>query len=211
MLASRRVLTHKFAGKIELPLLVPAFSSKGFGFDYTYDDKSDYIDNTTGKTWPNQGWRNKLTFDSEGKITNTREELSIILSGNMKLIHSPTSGTATYKMYHFPQEIFATIPLTISDCEKYKMEIQDSIEYQEIHESDDLFQAHCKGWFYAARGRPLTLNMIRACYDSKIGFLTPNEILLLKEKYGNEMYVTAGIDWGSNKSGKSYTVFIVLP
>jgi len=179
-------------------------------YDWEYDDKSDYVDSTTGKTWANQGWRNKLTFDSEGKITNTPEELSVILSGKLRLVHSPTSGTPTYKIYHFPQEIFATIPLTISDCGKYQMEIQDSVEYQEIHESDDLFQAHCKGWFYAARGRPLTLNMIRACYDSNIGFLTPNEIKALKEKYGNDMYVTAGIDWGSNKSGKSYTVFTVL-
>ena len=180
-------------------------------YDWEYDDITDYVDSVTGKIWPNQGWRNKLRYDSEeGKITNTSEELSIILSGKLRLIHSPTSGTPTYKIYHFPQEIFATIPLTISDCDKYKMEIQDSIEYQEIHESDDLFQAHCKGWFYAARGRPLTLNMIRKCYDSKIGFFTPMEIASLKEKYGNDMYVTAGIDWGSNKSGKSYTVFTVL-
>jgi len=179
-------------------------------YDWKYDNTTDYVDSVTGKIWPNHGWRNKLRYDSEGKIVNTTEELSVILAGKLRLIHSPTSGIATYKIYHFPQEIFATIPLTISDCDKYKMEIQDSIEYQEIHESDDLFQAHCKGWFYAARGRPLTLNMIRKCYDSTIGFLTPNEIKSLKEKYGNDMYVTAGIDWGSNKSGKSYTVFTVL-
>jgi len=179
-------------------------------YDWEYNDKSDYIDSVTNRIWKNQGWRNKLKFDDEGKIINTPEETSDILGGKLRKIHSPTSGVPTYKMYHFPQEIFATIPLTISDCEKYKMEIQDSIEYQEIHESDDLFQAHCKGWFYAARGRPLTLNMIRKCYNSKVGFLTPNEIKTLKEKHGNEMYVTAGIDWGSNKSGKSYTVFTVL-
>jgi hypothetical protein len=33
MLARRSVLTHPSAGEIELPLLVPAFSSKGFGFE----------------------------------------------------------------------------------------------------------------------------------------------------------------------------------
>jgi len=179
-------------------------------YDWVYDDKSDYVDSATGRVWANQGWRNKLKFDEDGTIINTPEETSDILRGTIRKIHSPTSGVSTYKIYHFPQEIFATIPLTISDCTKYKMEIQDSVEYQEIHESDDLFQAHCKGWFYAARGRPLTLNMIRKCYDSKIGFLTPNEIKALKEKHGNDMYVTAGIDWGSNKSGKSYTVFTVL-
>lgn len=179
-------------------------------YDWVYDDTSDYVDLVTNKIWPNQGWRNKLKFNEEGKITNTPEDVSYILKGKLRKIHSPTSGVPTYKIYHFPQEIFASIPLTISDCERYKMEIQDSIEYQAIHESDDLFQAHCKGWFYAARGRPLTLNMIRKCYDSKIGFLTPNEILTIKEKYGNDLTVTAGIDWGSNKSGKSYTVFTVL-
>lgn len=179
-------------------------------YDWEYDDKSDYTDDTTGKVWANQGWRNKLILDDDGKIINTPEELEKILSGKLRLVHSPTSGVATYKVYHFPQEIFAEIPLTISDCAKYKMEILDSIEYQEIHESEDIFQAHCKGWFYAARGRPLTLNMIRACYDKKQGFLTPNQILQLKQQYGNDLYVTAGIDWGSNKSGKSYTVFTVL-
>jgi len=179
-------------------------------YDWAYDDPTDYIDSVTGKVWKNQGWRNKLLFDDTGKITNTPEELSAILAGKLQLVHSPTSGVTTYKIYHFPQEIFPEIPLTISDCAKYKMEIQDSVEYQEIHESDDLFQAHCKGWFYAARGRPLTLNMIRACYDNSQGFLTPLQIKALKEKHGNLLTVTAGIDWGSNKSGKSYTVFTVL-
>ena len=179
-------------------------------YDWQYDDNSDYIDPITKRAWQNQGWRNKLKHDNTGKIINTPAELSKIMEGKLRLVHSATSGISTYKIYHFPQEIFAEIPLTISDCEKYHMEIQDSVEYQEIHESEDIFQAHCKGWFYAARGRPLTLEMIRKCYDSKIGFLTPNEIKELKNKYGTSLTVTAGIDWGSNKSGKSYTVFTVL-
>ena len=158
-------------------------------YDWVYDDKTPYVDKITGKKWPKQGWRHKLKLDDTGKITNTPEELSDILAGNLRKIHSPTSGVPTYKIYHFPQEIFPEIPLTISDCKKYHMEIEDSIEYQEIHESEDLFQAHCKGWFYAARGRPLTLEMIRSCYDSEIGFLTPRQIQKLKEEYGNDMYV----------------------
>jgi len=44
MLAARRTLTHKYAGKIELPLLIPAFSSKGFGFQYTFDGKDERND-----------------------------------------------------------------------------------------------------------------------------------------------------------------------
>lgn len=179
-------------------------------WDWVYDDKSDYVDSVTGKVWKGQGWRHKLIFDEDGKITNPKEELEKILAGKMVQIHEPTSGVTTYKMYHFPQEIFATIPLTISDCEKYKMEIDDSIEYQEIHESNDILQAHCKGWFYPARGRPLTLEMIRKCYDSSVGFLSPQEVKEIKVKMGSQMYVTAGIDWGSNKSGKSYTVLTIL-
>lgn len=179
-------------------------------YDWVYDDKSLYIDGTTNKEWINQGWRHKLKYDDTGKISNTPQELKEILKGEFKLIHSPTTGIATYKFYHFPQEIFASIPLTISDCAKYQMEIDDSIEYQAIHEADDIYQAHCKGWFYAARGRPLTLDMIRKCYDGKIGFLTPNQIKEIKEKYKNDVIIVAGIDWGSNKSGKSYTVFMIL-
>ena len=32
MLVRRSIITHPSAGRIELPLLVPAFSSKGFAF-----------------------------------------------------------------------------------------------------------------------------------------------------------------------------------
>jgi hypothetical protein len=179
-------------------------------YDWVYDDTSDYTDGKTGKVWPNQGWRHKLDFDEDGNVTNDKKDLNQILKGKMVKIHEPTSGVATYKMYHFPQEIFATIPLTISDCAKYKMEIDDSIEYQQIHESDDIYQAHCRGWFYPARGRPLTLEMIRKCYDKSKGFLSPAQILEIKKEFGNSVYVTAGIDWGSNKSGKSYTVLTIL-
>ena len=167
-----------------------------------------YVDRTTDKVWPKQGWRNKLTFDEYGIINNTPEELHTILAGKLVKIHSAINYPL-YKFYHFPQEIFAEIPLTISDSKRYQRSIDDSIEYQKIHESEDLFQAHCMGWFHAARGRPLTLSMIRKCHDDHIGFLTPNEIKLLKEKYKN-LVVTAGIDWGSNKIGKSNTVFTVL-
>lgn len=178
-------------------------------YDWRYDDTSDFIDETTGKTWPNQGWRHKLTFDEFGIINNTPQELKKILAGKLYKIHT-ANNDALYKFYHFPQEIFGEIPLTISDSKRYHRSIDDSIEYQEIHESDDLFQAHCKGWFHAARGRPLTLSMIRNCYDDHVGFLTPNEIKSLKEKHKNALVVTAGIDWGSNKVGKSNTVFTVL-
>ena len=178
-------------------------------FDWKYDDKSDYVDSVTGTVWQNQGWRNNLTFDEFGVINNTPKDLESILSGKMVKIHS-AFGDSLYKFYHFPQEIFATIPLTISDCKRYHMSIDDSIEYQKIHESEDIFQSHCMGWFYAGIGRPLTLAMIRKCYDDNIGFLSPSEILALKNQYKNELVVTAGIDWGSNKEGKSHTVFTVL-
>lgn len=179
-------------------------------YDWKYKDTSDYTDSTTGKVWPKQGWRHNLTFDKYGSITNTPQELKSILHGELVQIHSAYNDPI-YKFYHFPQEIFASIPLTISDCKRYNMDIDQSIEYQQIHESEDLFQAHCMGWFHAARGRPLTLDMIRKCYNHNIGFLTPNEILSLKEQYNNQIIVTAGIDWGSNRgTGKSHTVFTVL-
>lgn len=150
-------------------------------YDWKYTDTSDFTDDTTGKVWPNQGWRHNLTFDEYGKITNTNQELEKILDGKLIQIHSAINDPI-YKFYHFPQEIFASIPLTISDSKRYKVDIDQSVEYQQIHESEDIFQAHCMGWFHAARGRPLTLNMIRECYDDHISFLTPNEIKVLKEQ-----------------------------
>lgn len=178
-------------------------------YDWKYDDDSDFVDKITGNVWPNQGWRHKLNFDEFGIINNTSQELKKILSGKLQKIHT-ANNDSLYKFYHFPQEIFGEIPLTISDSKRYHRSIDESIEYQGIHDSDDLFQAHCMGWFHAVRGRPLTLSMIRYCYDDHIGFLTPNQIKSLKEKYKNTLVVTAGIDWGSNKIGKSSTVFTVL-
>jgi len=35
MLACRKSISHPLAGEIELPMLIPAFSSKGFGFHKT--------------------------------------------------------------------------------------------------------------------------------------------------------------------------------
>lgn len=178
-------------------------------YDWKYTDTSDFTDEITGKVWPNQGWRNNLTLNEDGQITNTTNELAKILDGELIQIHTAINDPI-YKFYHFPQEIFATIPLTISDSKRYKLDIDQSIEYQQIHDPEDTFQAHCMGWFHAARGRPLTLAMIRRCYDDHISFLSPGEIKLLKEQYKNELVVTAGIDWGSNRTGKSNTVLTIL-
>jgi len=178
-------------------------------YDWRYKDRSPFTDEKTGKKWNNQGWRHNLTFDESGIITNSTEQLETILDGELVKIHSAYND-AIYKFYHFPQEIFPTIPLTISDSKRYNRDIDQSIEYQQIHDPDDVFQAHCMGWFHAARGRPLTLDIIRKCYNDHVSFLTPNEIKSLKEKYKNALVVTAGIDWGSNREGKSNTVFTVL-
>lgn len=181
-------------------------------YDWKYADKSPYIDPETGKKWANQGWRHKLTFDEHGTITNTPEELSVILDGKLRKIHSATSGDgAIYKFYHFPQHIFGNIPLTISDAKyRYHTDIDQSIEYQKIHEDPDVYTAHCEGWFHKARGAPLNMDMIRKCYNESLSFLTPIQIAKLKQLHGKDLGVYAGIDWGSNREGKSNTAIVIL-
>lgn len=175
---------------------------------WIFDDSSDYTDEKTGRAYPGQGWRHKLKFDKKGDITNTPAQLKKILAG--KWI-SQEPNNEQYRGYWMPQDIFATIPLTINDAiTKYKMQPELSIEYQEKHYPKSMFMSHCRGMFYKANRRPITPEMVRKCYDHSLSLMTPDEIGALKQEKKNEILLFGGVDWGSGPAASSTVGSILI-
>jgi len=158
--------------------------------------------------YDNPYWREKLEFDSEGGISNSDDKLRSILSGSW-VANRPEH--TEYRGYHLPQPIFATIPLTIDDAVlKYKVRSKDSIEYQEMHSPHSILQSHCYGAFYKAERRPVTPDMVEACYVPYLSFLSGEQVRELKDIYGNEVRVLLGVDFGSGPAASKTVISIIL-
>ena len=176
-------------------------------YTWEYNDKSEYVDSTTGRRYPHQGWRHNLRFNEDGNIINTNEELEIILAG-----HWVAKGDedAPIHGYHMPQTIFATIPLTIHDAiHLYKTRPDDSIEHQEKHLPKSIYTSHTLGYFYAAKRRPITAELVASCITTNT-LLTGQQVKALKALHKNNLQVYQGIDWGSGPSASSTVGSIVL-
>jgi len=152
-------------------------------------------------------WREKLTFDGNGAITNTNDELKSFLAGSWK---SQKPENTQFRGYHLPQTIFPSIPLTIDDATtRYNVNPEFSIEYQRRYKMSSIYSSHCMGEFYKAERRPITPEMVEACYVRYLDFLTIDEVREIKSIFGNEVRVVAGIDWGSGPAA-SLTVGSVM-
>jgi hypothetical protein len=152
-------------------------------------------------------WREKLTFDSTGNISNDPDELRGILSG--RWIPQKPENTQ-YRGYHLPQGIYPTTPLTIeSAINDYHIAPDFSIEHQQRFTPKTIYLSHSLGEFYKADRRPITPEMVKAMYVREFDFLSGAEVKELKEIFGNEIRVLMGIDWGSGPSA-SQTVGTVM-
>ena len=150
-------------------------------------------------------WREKLKFDKEGYLKNKNPKK--VVSGKWVAKHPENKE---YRGYHMPQTIFARIPLTINDAVNlYKTRPENSIEFQEKYNPKSIVQAHVYGNFFKAMRRPITPEMVEACYDYTKALLTPKEISDLKKQYGTEILIFLGIDWGSGPAA-SKTVGTVI-
>lgn len=155
--------------------------------------------------YDDSNWRDKLEFDSKRNIIN--ENLEEILSGRW-VAQKP--GNTLFHGYHMPQTIFARIPLTIDDAiNLYHMQPQQSIEYQRKHNSKSIFIAHTLGEFYKADRRPITPEMVQACYAHWLTLLKPDEVIQLKEIYRNEIRIVMGIDFGSGKTSSTVVSIMI--
>lgn len=152
-------------------------------------------------------WRTKLKFDDKGYLCNEHPEN--LMSGKWV---SQKPENYEYVGYHMPQTIFARIPITIESALKdYKTRPENSIEYQERYNPPSIVAAHVHGTFYKALRRPITPAMVEACYDKSLSMLTGEQVTQLKSLHKGKLYVYAGNDWGSGKSGAGQTIaFIVI-
>lgn len=151
-------------------------------------------------------WREKLKFDDEGYLSNEHPEN--IVAGKW-VAQKPENNE--YRGYHMPQTIFARIPLTIHDAVNlYKTRPENSIEYQKKYNPTSIVEAHVYGNFFKAMRRPVTPEMVEACYDYTKALLTPKEIAALRQEYGKEILIFLGIDWGSGGTSASKTVGTVI-
>jgi len=149
-------------------------------------------------------WREKLKFDSDGNIINEHPEN--ILSGKW-IAQKPEN--ISYRGYHMSQEIFARIPLTIEDAiNLYHTQADQSIEFQQKHNGNSIYTSHTLGKFFKAERRPITPEMVQACYANWLTLFKPDEVKSLKKTYGNEIRVLMGIDFGSGTT--SLTVVSVM-
>lgn len=152
-----------------------------------------------------KNWREKLKFDDEGYLCNEHPEN--IVDGKW-VANYPENKE--YRGYHMPQTIFARIPTTINDAVNlYKTRPENSIEFQEKYNPKSIVSAHVYGEFYKAIRRPITPEMVEACYDYTISLLSPLEMQKIKREHKNEIIVFLGIDWGSGPAA-SKTVGAVI-
>ena len=152
-----------------------------------------------------KNWRQKLKFDDEGYLCNEHPEN--IVSGKW-IADYPEHKE--YSGYTMPQTIFARIPLTIKDAiELYKTRPENSVEFQEKYNPKSIVAAHVHGKFFKALRRPVTPEMVEACYDYTLSYLTGEEVKRIKAENLGQVIVYLGIDWGSGPSA-SKTVGAVI-
>jgi hypothetical protein len=153
-------------------------------------------------------WRDKLQFDAFGQISNDQDKLQNILSGKW-VAQNPTN--TAYRGYHFPQRMFPHIPLTIADAvNKYHVQPELSIEFQEKHYPRSMFLSHCEGEFYKAERRPITPDMVEKCYINYLTLLKAVEVKDLKALYGNEIRILGGVDFGSGPAASKTVISIMI-
>ena len=172
-----------------------------YGFGLGGEQGSEYVDNwerTDQREWvyDNPNWRGLLTFDAQGHITSSHNELKAILAG--RWVATKPENTQ-FRGYHIPQTIVPSIPLTIeSAINDYHIQPQLSIEYQRKYFPRSIYLSHTLAEDFKAERRPITPEMIRSCMDPQVSLLAPDEVLELKEVYGNKIRVVGGVDFGSS-------------
>jgi len=153
-------------------------------------------------------WRGKLKFNAFGDIVNEPDELKTILAGKW-IPQKPEN--INYRGYHYPQTIFPHVPLTIDDAiSKYQAQPESSIQYQQRHYSSSMYLSHTLGEFYKAERRPITPEMVEACYVRYLTLLKADQVRKLKEIFGSGIRVFGGVDFGSGPAASKTVASIII-
>ncbi len=152
-------------------------------------------------------WYDKIDRDAQGHIINDQDELKVILNGRW-IAQKPENNQ--FRGYHLPQHIFPMIPRTIEDAQLHNINPEFSIEYQKRYSASSVYDSHCVGDFFKAERRPITPKMVTDCYNNYLTLLTPQDVLLLKAIFDNEIRVVMGVDFGSGATnGKTFITILI--
>jgi len=155
-----------------------------------------------------QEWRKKLQFNSDGLVVD--EYMKDVCNGRWTPLIPDNN---ILHGYHIPQQMMPQIPLTIEDAvTKYRIPGKFSIEYKEKEYVPSIFITHILGAFYRAHRRPVTREMVLKCMSpySHMSLMRPDDVIAIKNKYGEKVVIALGIDWGSGPAASSTVVAIML-
>lgn len=152
-------------------------------------------------------WYEKIKRNPNGDIINDHDDLKKILAGRW-VAQKPEN--TQFRGYHLPQTIFPVIPRTIEECQLHNINPQFSIEYQRRYSPSSYYLSHCLGEFFKAERRPITPEMVEACYNRYLTLLPWEQVEFLKKVYGNEIRILGGVDFGSSTVQPTTVASIII-
>lgn len=145
-------------------------------------------------------WREKLEFNSEGLIWDSY--LLDVLSGYWKQTVQRNQSRHGYfsNQYQAPW-----IPLKKSDCEKYRLPEDKSIQWKEENYTQADFIRHVQAGFVEGDLKPFTSSMLHKLYDKTKSLLKPGEV---DHSLGPLVF---GADWGGGNRTVRWLYQIINP
>lgn len=141
--------------------------------------------------YKNEYWRDKLEFRKSGHDRLIFGDYMLdVLEGYWRAI-APENGNK--HGYHLTQYDVPWVPLKKSDCEKYGVNEDQSIEYKLGDMTQDDFRQHILAEDIQGELKPITEKMMESLLDRNIHF-TPSDKI---DKSLGKIYL--GCDWGGGK------------
>jgi hypothetical protein len=133
----------------------------------------------------NELWREKLEFNADGLVWDSY--MLDVLSGYWKQTVQENQSRHGYfaNQYDAPW-----IPLKKSDCEKYKLPINKSIQWKEENYPQADFIRHVQAGMVEGEIKPFTTTMLHKLYNKNLSILKPSEV---DHSLGPLVF---GADWG---------------
>jgi len=166
-----------------------AFIIAGIG-GYVDTEYTKWWDSSDQRHWvySNEYWRAKLDFRKSGTDRLIWDDYMIdVLAGYWKALKQENQSRHGYfsNQYQAPW-----IPLKKSDCEKYGLPENKSIQWKEENYPQNDFIRHVQAADVAGDTKPFTSQMLYKLFDKQRSFLKPSEVDYEK---GNLFF---GADWG---------------
>ena len=165
---------------------------------------------TKSKWFPSEPeWRKKLQFDENGPVFG--RYMKDLMHGTY-VAQNPENSD--FHGYHISQLMIPTNPLTMDDAKNlYKVNPMFSIEYQIKANQDDpsFYTHHVLGQFSTSLAKPVTPEMVLQCMTPfrHLSLLTRWDIADLKRRYGKNIRICMGVDFGSGYSSKTVISIII--